>query len=165
MSSQHAYSPAEICKMFGISKSTLFRWEQESWFPVASRDLGGQRQYTQEHIRAISENQKRRLGREYQRAIEQENSDSMLEFAEALSMRKFLANDPTGIQELAEYSRLSANTILQLVRLATEQYHPYDPMFCRILGVAYQQSCKLGDGSSESAERNVDGDTDTPARS
>jgi len=165
MNSQRAYSPAEICKMFGISKSTLFRWEQEPWFPRASRDLSGQRQYTQEHVRAISENQKRKLGREYQRAIEQEDNHSMLEFAEALSLRKFLANDMTGLQELAEYPRLSINTIMQLVRLASEHYRPRDPMFCDILSVALTQSCKLRDMLSDASERNGDGDSDAPAGS
>lgn len=143
MSSQHVYAPADICKMFGISKSTLFRWEQEKWFPAPGRDLKGERQYTAEHIRAISETQTRKLSKEYQRAMQSENEADLLQFAEAVSLRKFLAGELTGLGELAEYQQLSAATILQLLQLAMDQYAPDDPMFCRILEVAHKQSCRL----------------------
>jgi len=143
MSSSRTYSPADICKMFGISKSTLFRWEQEEWFPAPARDLKGERQYSTEHIRAISEAQKQKLGKEYERALEAENGASLQQYAEAVSLRKFLANEPTGLRELAEYPTLDPATIILLLKVAMEQYEPSDPMFYDIVKVACDQSLRL----------------------
>jgi len=137
--------------MFGISKSTLFRWEQEAWFPAPGRDLKGERQYTAEHIRAISEKQTEKLSKEYERAMQAENETGLQQYAEAVSLRKFLAGELTGLRELAEYPALSPATILQLLQLAMDQYQPGDQMFCDILKVACEQSCRLWEARQSQA--------------
>src|ERR1035438_3897641 len=55
--SKRRYTPAEICEIFAVSKSTLFRWEQEAVIPPVPRDEKHQRLYTSEHVRAISRRQ------------------------------------------------------------------------------------------------------------
>ena len=87
---QTTYSTAEICEMFGISKSTLFRWEREGLLPPISRDLSGQRLYTQKHLNAISERQKKQLGKRYASAIASNDQNSLAQISEALALRKFL---------------------------------------------------------------------------
>ena len=90
------YTTAEICEMFGISKSTLFRWEKEDQLPHIPRDINGQREYALEHIHAISERQKKQLGRRYAHAIKVGNETSLLRISEAVAIRKFLEGDITG---------------------------------------------------------------------
>lgn len=143
MSGERVYSPNDICKMFNISKSTLFRWEQEEWFPRVSRDLRGQRQYTQAHIQAISEKQKEQLSKQFGRAADVENNATLEGIAQAISLHKFLEGDMTGLYELAEYPRLPPDIILQLAQRALERYTPADKAFCEIMQVVWKQSCKL----------------------
>jgi len=137
---ERVYSPAEICKMFNISKTTLFRWEQEDWFPRVGRSLGGERQYTWEHIQAIS---KRRVKEHFDGAASTEDEARLREISEIISLHKFIyMGDRTGLQELAEYPGLGREIIQQLLRAALEQYEPGDETFCQILRVVLEQSCR-----------------------
>lgn len=144
MTTDRIYSPAEICEMFGISKSTLFRWERDGLLPPVGRDLSNQRQYTQEHVRAISRRQKEQLSEQFKRVVETEDGAGLMEIAEAVSLRKFLGGDMTGLYELAEYPRLPSEVIRQLLRIALEQYEPGEGTFCEIIRAVWEQSCKLG---------------------
>jgi len=141
MASDRIYSPAEICEMFGVSKSTLFRWEEQAWFPQVSRDLTNQRQYTQEHIQAIS----RKLdGRQFEQAAKADDEPRLREITEAISLHKFLyLGDKTGLQHLAEYPYLLADTIRQLLRAALEEYEPGEETFCEIIRVVLEKSCRV----------------------
>jgi DNA-binding transcriptional MerR regulator len=143
MNNDWVYSPAEICEMFSISKSTLFRWEREGWFPRVGRDLTGQRQYTQDHLRAISQKQKEQLAKQFERAAGTEDDAGLREIAEAVSLRKFLEGDMTGLYELAEYPQLSLQNIRQLLRTAMERCEPGEGIFCEIIRVVWEQGCKL----------------------
>jgi DNA-binding transcriptional MerR regulator len=143
MAEDRTYSTAEICEMFGVSKSTLFRWERDGFLPSVDRDVNGQRQYSQIHLEAISGRLIKRLGKEMVQAATRENDQALQALTEAVSLRKFLAGDETGLRELAEYDRLPPDTILQLLRVAIERSRPGDPLFCDILKVALDQSCQL----------------------
>jgi transcriptional regulator with XRE-family HTH domain len=132
------FSTAEICEMFGISKSTLFRWEREGKLPPISRDITGQRQYNQEHITAISEKQKKQLGKRYAHAIQAGNDASLLLISEAVAIRKFLEGDITGLYELAELPEVSHDTLKQLMQIGLEQYEPGDQTFCEIIRVLWE---------------------------
>jgi DNA-binding transcriptional MerR regulator len=143
MISNHVYSTAEVCEMFHISKSTLFRWERDGLLPAVGRDLSNQRQYTQKHIQAISQIQQEKLGRQFERAAKTEDKASLQEISEALSLRKFLQGDMTGLYELAEYPQLPPEVMCQLLQIAMEQYKPGDSVFCDIIETVLQQSRKL----------------------
>jgi DNA-binding transcriptional MerR regulator len=51
---QTYYRTAEVCRMAGISRSTLFRWMKEGLVPdVEYRDWRGWRLFTAEQVQAI----------------------------------------------------------------------------------------------------------------
>jgi len=51
---QTYYRTAEVCRMAGISRSTLFRWMKEGLVPdVEYRDWRGWRLFTAEQVHAI----------------------------------------------------------------------------------------------------------------
>jgi len=139
MGSARVYSPAEICEMFGISKSTLFRWEQEGLLPPVRRALTGQREYTDEHVQAISTKQ---LTTQFERAAVLEDAAGLASIQEALSLSKFVyRGEIIGLYELAEYPKLSTNTIRQLLQVALDQYEPGDKVFCEVLQIVLKQCC------------------------
>ncbi len=140
MSDNRVYSTAEICEMFDISKSTLFRWEREGILDPVPRDISNQRQYGQEHITAISEIQKEKLSKRYERAMTRGNANGVLKIAEAVSLRKFLEQDMTGLYELAEMQDVSGDTLKQLMKIALEEYDPDDEIFCEIVRVLWEQT-------------------------
>ncbi len=47
------YSPADICKLFAIARSTLFRWEAVGQIPKTERNEKGERVYNPEHLEKI----------------------------------------------------------------------------------------------------------------
>jgi hypothetical protein len=145
INSEHFYSTAEVCEMFNISKSTLFRWEKEGQLPAVPRDLTGQRQYSQEHLSAISDRQKQQLGKQFAHAIKAGNETSLLRISEAIAMRKFLEGDITGIYELAELQEVSDDTLRQLMQLGLDQFDPRDRIFCEIIRVLWQHTRNICD--------------------
>ncbi len=145
MNPERVYSPAEICNLFNISKSTLFRWEGEPGFPLVDRDLANNRQYTQEHIQFISTRQKEQLARQYRLAAQSDNEGSvprMQQIHEALSLRKFLSGDLTGLRELAELSALTPRTIRHLLQIALDQKDLQGEVFCQIIDAIWRQTCR-----------------------
>jgi transcriptional regulator with XRE-family HTH domain len=139
------YSTAEICEMFGMSKSTLFRWERDGLLPPIARDISGQRQYSLDHIIAISEKQKKQLGKRYAFAIKAGNETSLKLISEAVAIRKFLEGDLTGLYELGELNEVSPDTLRQIMQIGLEQYEPGDRTFCEIIRVLWEHSRKLCD--------------------
>ena len=137
------YTTVEICEMFSISKSTLFRWERESLLPAIPRDITGQRQYRQTHITAISERQKIQLGKRYERASDAGDETSLLLISEAVSLRKFLEGDVTGLYELSECESVSPETLKQLMQIGLEQFEPGEKIFCEIIRVLWEHSRDL----------------------
>lgn len=137
------YSTAEICEMFGISKSTLFRWEREGQLPTIPRDISGQRQYSIDHVTAISKRQKKQLGKRFEHAIKAGDEDSLQQISEAVAIRKFLEGDITGLYELAELPEVSHNTLRQIMQIGLEQYEPGDPTFCEIIRVIWEHTRNL----------------------
>jgi hypothetical protein len=47
------FKTAEICRMFDISKTTLFRWEKEGLISTLGRDWRNWRIYSQENLTQI----------------------------------------------------------------------------------------------------------------
>jgi len=137
------YSTAEICEMFGISESTLFRWEREGQLPFIPRDLSGQRQYNLDHVTLISERQKKQLGKRYEHAIRAGDENSLLQISEAVAVRKFLEGDITGLYELGEMAEVSKDTLQQIMQIGLYQYEPGDPTFCEIIRVLWEHTRDL----------------------
>ena len=66
------YGPKEICTLLDISKKTLYEWEVLGIIPSTKRDWRGWRIYSEAHIEAIREYQ-RRKGEKYEYAIGKAN--------------------------------------------------------------------------------------------
>lgn len=152
MGVNRVYSPAEVCEMFDISKSTLFRWEQKHWFPAVARDLSNQRQYTSEHIRAITEEQKAKLSKQLERVFEAGDVTAYREVLRAVSMYKFLEGDRTGLCELSQYPTLPPGLVRQLLEMATKEYELGDPHLNDVLEIVLDQSRKMSRTEEASTE-------------
>ena len=53
--SKATFSSGEMCKMFGIAKRTLYRWEKIGKISPPDRDWRNYRLYTLEHVRELAE--------------------------------------------------------------------------------------------------------------
>ncbi|MBT3337167.1 MAG: hypothetical protein HN855_07710 [Anaerolineae bacterium] len=139
MKTDKKYLPVDIYKMFDISKSTLFRWEEEEGFPLLKRGDNGERHYTQKHIRWIGEKKITRLKRQYQLASKSEDLERMEEILALLTKYKVLyLEDKTGLEEL-QHRKYSAETIKEFLYKAAE-YDPSDPAFKQIISAIYKQT-------------------------
>jgi len=49
------FSSGEMCKLFGIAKRTLYRWERIGKISPPDRDWRNYRLYTLEHVRELAE--------------------------------------------------------------------------------------------------------------
>lgn len=144
MNTNRTYSPAEICQIFNVSKSTLLRWERDGILPPIGRGMkSDQRQYTQSHVRTISEKLKAQLVRQYSRSSEMQDIEGLKKIHEVSGLQKIIRGDLIGLYELAEFSRLSPEAILQLAQIAIEEYEPASSTFSEIMKVVTQQSSKL----------------------
>jgi len=93
---------------------------------------------------AVHELVKEQLRKKIEQAVDADNSDSLQEIHESLSLSKFLLRrDLTGLLELGEYSKLSDQSIRSLIRGALDYYEPGDDTFRKVLTVALNQSTKL----------------------
>ncbi|MGQ9595005.1 MAG: MerR family DNA-binding transcriptional regulator [Anaerolineae bacterium] len=114
------YTPAQVCALFGISKSTLFRWEREGRITRPERGRRGERFYRRQEIveigRILFHQQVQQLARsETEPGVEQR----MQELAEQISRMKFVAfGNKSGLFELDEMARnrgLSEETVRALL--------------------------------------------------
>lgn len=139
MSSNRTYTPAEVCEMFGISKSTLLRWEREGNLAGVGRDLNKNRRYTQENIRVIREQQ---LKKQYENASERGDNAALKTLHEQLSLGKLSDGDVNGLRELTNLEHLSPDTIMRMLRIALDEYEPRDPVFRQIVKAAADSCSK-----------------------
>lgn len=135
---EEALSPAQVCARFGISKSTLFRWEAEGHVPAPDRNLRGERQYTQSHLAGIARFvQSRRHRSRYAQIFNGEAQDArakLVELGEQNALFKFVnLGDMTGLAELWEYRPLQPATIRELLKAALKQHDPEDLPFREII--------------------------------
>lgn len=152
MSTELVFSPADLVDLLGVSKSTLFRWEKEGLLPPTTRDFTNarsQRVYTQEHVASIVETQQEDLAKQITQAEHAADHNAprakstAAYLLQANSLRKFLSGNEFGLTDLANYPNLDPKVITSLVRIASEQLRPDDPLYARILKIASDQSQKL----------------------
>lgn len=60
-----------------------------------------------------------------------------------VSLLKFFNGDIIGLYELSEYTHISPEIILLLLKIAIDKYEPGDPVFCEIMKVIVKHSCIL----------------------
>lgn len=145
MAEESIYSPAEVCEKLNISKSTLFRWEDNGYIPAPDRNLRGERRYTQSDLEAIARFvQSRRHRQRYAQILAEDNEDTrpkLEELGEQNALFKFVnLRNPTGLAELREYSPLQPSTICELLRVAANDYNPTEDRFWDILDVIHETS-------------------------
>jgi len=118
---ERKYTPAEVCALFGISKSTLFRWEREGRISRPERrGHRGERFYSRQHIAEIGKYLFREQYRQLARSEgEPDVEQRMQELAEQISRMKFVAfGNKSGLFELDEIARnrgLSEETVRALL--------------------------------------------------
>ena len=150
MSKERTYSPVEICEMFGISKSTLLRWEREGIISSVKRNPSNdQRLYTQENVHTTGQQLTRQMVRQFSRTVETDSLEESQKAYEALYMWKFFQGEPNSLEALENYPRLSAESIKKLCHIGLERYDPSSPMFHRIASVIAKQSEKLSHQANE----------------
>jgi DNA-binding transcriptional MerR regulator len=124
------YTPAEVCEIFDISKSTLFRWEKEGRISSPDRDLRQQRWYTQGHMAEIGRLLFRRQAQQLANTEHQPGAEQRMDaLHEQISLNKFaVLGDIRGLYELAERETLAKATIRQLL-LEASRRDPSDEAF------------------------------------
>lgn len=137
------YSPAELCELFDVAKTTLFRWEQEDWFPRVPRDLKGERQYSHEHIKAISDRHVEKLTSQYDEAARSEDKARMWEIQRRVDMLRAIQGDIISVRHLVEAGHVSPADTRQLVRMAYERYDPTEPEFYSFLEEVLETKAQL----------------------
>ncbi len=140
MADRVSFSPAQICQMFGIAKTTLFRWEQEKKISPTSRKLSGEREYTEDHVREIATIQREVLIRQYAQACQSEDKEWMGRIdAEITRLRALYLDPDLGLRVLAETKAvtdsLRRDLLVKASGLPTD-----DPTYKEILELLYRQS-------------------------
>jgi DNA-binding transcriptional MerR regulator len=140
MTDQLRFSPAQICQMFKIAKTTLFRWEQEKKISPTSRKLNGEREYTQDHIREIAAIQQEVLARQYEQAcLAEDDARIGLIEAEMTRLKTLYLDSNNGLIELAE-----RNAVPDILRhdllVKASDLTPDDPTYKEIIELLYRQT-------------------------
>ena len=138
------YSPSEICELFKITRTTLFRWENKNKISPVRRKGGRERQYTQTHIAEIAQIQLDNLKKEHRLASKSENEIWMSQILQTKSIIKTLyLEDLSGIYELAEsLETLSKETIRELLLKAAD-LEPDDALFEGIIELIHMKTPQL----------------------
>lgn len=146
--SNYSYSTAEVCEMFSISKSTLFRWEREGSISPANRDKTDQRLYTEENLREIGQRLENQLKTKFKRRIGTDDEKEIAKAHEELYVWKFIQNEPSALDELENYPILSADSIRKLCRINLERNEPSSITFYRVAKIIADKSKKLNEAKS-----------------
>jgi DNA-binding transcriptional MerR regulator len=131
MSMENTLSPARVCEILSISKSTLLRLERDEEIPAADRASSGERRYGGKQLEAI-------VGRKFAHASNSENVLALDEWTEKLALCKFLQGNETGLTELEERPRLSERTLKEMLSRAL-QLSPSDDQFAKIVRLVCSQ--------------------------
>lgn len=131
------YTPVDICRWFGIPRTTLFRWEQTSEIPKAGR-VKNRRVYTWRHVKAVADLMREKWHEEMRSALKHNpgNGYPTLEMQERLYRFEFFGekNSKHGLQQLqglAMRNALSPETVEVLVGTALSR-PPRDELRAKI---------------------------------
>lgn len=137
-----SFSPAEICAIFGISKSTLFRYERDALLPAVPRDDTDERRYGSDHIRALA---KRRLRDLFEVATKTDDEEKVRRATELQIVFGLLTEDDVDgrLAQLEEIDRVSAEAFKILLRIVLPRYELQDPCLPRLLGMLERHARNL----------------------
>lgn len=138
-------SPAQVCELFGISKSTLLRWEKAGFIPSAKRDDLNQRLYTQEDVREIAQQTKHQITNQFERIGSTKSEEDAEKAFENLYVLKFIRDEPDVLTELNYFPKLSADSIRKLCRIGLERYEPWSKEFIQLAKIIAQKGEKLAE--------------------
>lgn len=121
------YTPAEVCELFDVARTTLFRWEEQDEIPKALRKEN-ERFYTQEHMRSIEVLMRKRLREEINAASRYDPDEEHPTFDQLERLCRLEVVSP-GDQEhglrtlyaLSKRDRLSQKTLDLLIKLASRR--------------------------------------------
>jgi len=134
---------SEISELFGVSKSTLFRWEFQSWMPTVPRDASGARTYRPQHVAAIARFQISRLEPMFRHATATEDKDLMKRLFADLTFRKLLSGDITGLSQMVSRGSMDEDTIRDSLIWLARAWSLKDPGFADALDIIARQCKKL----------------------
>ncbi|MDX2030472.1 MAG: MerR family transcriptional regulator [Blastocatellia bacterium] len=124
---ERTYTPAEVCELFDVARTTLFRWEEQEEIPKAIR-REGERIYTQEHLQTIQSLMRKRLREEINAAsrYDPDEEHPTVDQLERLCRLEFVSpgEQKHGLQTLLALSkrhRLSKKTLDLLIKLASRR--------------------------------------------
>ncbi len=124
---KRTYTPAEVCELFDVARTTLFRWEEQDEIPKAARE-GGERVYTQEHLRSIQSLMRKRLREEINAAsrYDPDQEHPTFDQLERLCRLEFVSpgDQEHGLRTLfalSQRGRLSEKTLDLLIKLASRR--------------------------------------------
>ena len=140
LSMNRQYSTAEVCNLFNVSKSSVFRWEHDGFLGEVKKGKKG-RVYSQENLKKIcSLTSKKRLAQTYKYAAKIKKRNPSLagkvlkEEEQEKSVSKFLSGEYLGLQELIEgRSKIENHNIKRLLKYIIENYETHDKAFCQVI--------------------------------
>ena len=132
-------STIEVCEMFDISKTTLFRWEREGKLGHIRRDERDRRVFTRQNLEKVCYQKIRKRYEKIEDRNQDLNRQEFLELEHLKSVDKFLTGDLTGLEELKHYdyneARLHPSHIKRLLKFALREFHPYNEIFYDVIDV------------------------------
>lgn len=142
---EKTYTPGEVCDMFDLARTTLFRWEELDEIPRAIRDDKDRRTYRWEHLQSIARLVRRKIGEDINTpsrySADQEYPPPQL--AEQLYRLEFIMEkDPcralrmlSALSEKHRFSKVTLDLLLDKVR----ERPSGDPVRQKILELLMQQ--------------------------
>ena len=128
-------SSSDICKLFGMSKSTLFRWEEQDSFPPIERTASDARQYSLEIVHWLANDLRERHGKQYSQAIKRVDQARLGELHREMQRLKFIAGDSTSLYEMIAADEITPQIIHDRLGILLLLYEPGDSFFSEALHV------------------------------
>lgn len=142
MTENISLSSAEVCELFEISKSTLFRWEKEKRFPKPLRDSNNQRLYSIDQIKAINERKRYSQYEKFTATEDPNNISNLKKIHIENSLYKLIIGNAGGIKELKEHGRLEPDEIITAIKILLRCHMPDSIFFCETIEMIANK-CKL----------------------
>lgn len=120
------YSPGEVCELFDLARTTLFRWEELDEIPRAIRDDKDRRTYRWEHLQSIARLVRKKIGEDINTpsrySADQEYPPPQL--AEQLYRLEFIMEEDqrralrmlSALSEKHRFSKVTLDLLLEKVR-------------------------------------------------
>jgi hypothetical protein len=131
------FQTQEVCQMFNISRSTLFRMEKEKILGEVERDVSGDRRiYKLDNLNKIREI---KLSKQYNTAAKADDDKKMKKVLEIDALyRAIYFDDDSGFSELLEMKDLSLGTKKLLIDFASSIISRDFGFYLRIIKLLFE---------------------------